>query len=367
MTITATAGEFSDTAAFEVTNEHGTLSTDPLTVQEAIAKGNALEAGAKTAKQYYVKGTVYQIDDNSLSKSYNNATFWLYAGEGVKGFEGYRLKPLASVPQADYANFAVGCEVMIVCQITNYVKDGVSTIENSGGNIVSITANSADPTAIDLDSDTLELGVGGTSTLKASLVPAYATGELVWSSSDETIATVDQTGKVTAVAVGDAVITAKFSDEVKATCAVSVKGDVVVENTQSLDLSTDHTTSQTADSVVWTFDNVATMNVARGKKTDGTDGTAANNYLGGLNNRTSSRFYQFSTLTITPATDVTLMRIEFTATTESYASAFANSTFTNATAAASGTKVTVTITDGTQPIVVNIGGTCGFTLVTFVY
>lgn len=100
----------------------------------------------------------------------------------------------------------------------------------------------------------------------------------------------------------------------------------------------------------------------------GTAGTAPNNYLGGdANNRTSSRFYQNSILTITPEANVTITSVVFTATSTNYATALKGSTWTNATASANNTTVTVTPTDGTTAISAKIGGTCGFTGVTVNY
>ena len=100
----------------------------------------------------------------------------------------------------------------------------------------------------------------------------------------------------------------------------------------------------------------------------GTAGTAPNNYLGGdANNRTSSRFYQNSILTITPEANVTIISVVFTATSTNYATALKGSTWTNATASANNTTVTVTPTDGTTAISAKIGGTCGFTGVTVNY
>ena len=58
-------------------------------------------------------------------------------------------------------------------------------------------------------------------TLVATLTPAEATTEVVWSSSDEAVATVTN-GVVTMVGVGSATITAQAGEGVKATCAVEV-------------------------------------------------------------------------------------------------------------------------------------------------
>ena len=264
-TITATAGPVHADYVLTVTVEHGSVVTDPLTVEQALAMGAELEGGAKTERQYYIKGTVYQIDDNSLSKSFNNATFWLYAGEGVKGFEGYRMKPLASVPSEDYDKFVVGCEVVIVCNIKNYVKNDVSTIENDGGNIISIASKTTAPTSIALDKNELELEEGGVATLKASFTPSFASATVIWTSSDDSVATVDQTGKVTAVAAGTAKISA-FIDadgdgaldegELKAECSLTVTAASGGEQQTSGTLFTANLTSEmSVDKAGYTITN----------------------------------------------------------------------------------------------------------------
>lgn len=70
---------------------------------------------------------------------------------------------------------------------------------------------------------TLELRVGETSTLTASVLPKDASDKtLTWSSSDENVATVDENGKVTAVKAGNAVITATASNNVSASCELTV-------------------------------------------------------------------------------------------------------------------------------------------------
>lgn len=71
--------------------------------------------------------------------------------------------------------------------------------------------------------ETATLPVGKSETLAATVLPADATYKKVtWSSSDESIATVDANGLVKAVAVGTAIITAYGSSGVSASCTVSV-------------------------------------------------------------------------------------------------------------------------------------------------
>ncbi len=82
-------------------------------------------------------------------------------------------------------------------------------------------------TSITLDKTSLVLNEGESSTVSASSVqPDNANDKsVVWSSSDEEIATVDQTGKITAVSKGTATIkgTANDGSGKYATCSVTVK------------------------------------------------------------------------------------------------------------------------------------------------
>ena len=72
------------------------------------------------------------------------------------------------------------------------------------------------------------LTVGGCLTLSVETAPIYATDHTVtWSSSDASVATVDATGRVEAIAVGEAIITATANDGsgLTATCRVTVTED----------------------------------------------------------------------------------------------------------------------------------------------
>ena len=134
-----------------------------------------------------------------------------------------------------------------------------------------------------------------------------------------------------------------------------------------LDLSTATYASASEEEVVWKAD-AFTMVAEKAGAT-----TKANNYLGGSVNSdngktiTSSRFYAHSNLTITPAAGYEIETIAFECTTDNYATNLANSSWPNATAAKSGTTVTITAIDGTKAVSAAIGGTTGATSMTVVY
>ena len=78
--------------------------------------------------------------------------------------------------------------------------------------------------SVSLDKTELSLEVGATETLTATVLPDNATKkDVIWTSSDPAVATVDEEGKVTAVAEGTATITAISDGLYTATCTVTVK------------------------------------------------------------------------------------------------------------------------------------------------
>lgn len=216
----------------------------------------------------------------------------------------------------------------------------------------------------------------------ATSVTIKVTGNVAWTAEPSEGVTLDKTS-----GEGNATITASFA----ANTATTPKNHSVVVRTDNTEVENDeweitftqaaydnsnlqftwdlttasYNTPTSETEVIWSAD-AATMKAEKDKAT-----TPANNYLGGdENKRTSSRFYSGSKLTITPATGITILFVEFTATSEGYATALANSTWTNAAAAVDETNkklVTVTPTDGTLAMVAAIGGTCGFTGVTVHY
>ena len=94
----------------------------------------------------------------------------------------------------------------------------------STNKVATITFGTVPCTAIALDESTLNMAIGGTETLTATLTPSNTTDTLSWESSDDTVASVVD-GVVTAVALGAAVITATCGQQT-ATCAVAIVGNM---------------------------------------------------------------------------------------------------------------------------------------------
>jgi uncharacterized protein YjdB len=113
------------------------------------------------------------------------------------------------------------------------IKEGTAVIIAKAGDKIAtcaviVTTNTVAVTGITLDKTTLTLQEGGYLTLIATVTPNNATDKSVtWTSSYAAVATVDNTGKVTAIIEGTATITAQAGDKT-ATCIVTVTAEGVL-------------------------------------------------------------------------------------------------------------------------------------------
>jgi uncharacterized protein YjdB len=125
--------------------------------------------------------------------------------------------------------------------IVTALKDGETTITATAANGVKgtleISVKTVQPTSMSLNVSTLDLAVGGTSVLSTVFVPANTTERNVtWSSSEESVAKVDNNGTVTATGEGKATITATSENGLTATCTVNVKAKTN-DNTNGVTIS----------------------------------------------------------------------------------------------------------------------------------
>ena len=140
-------------------------------------------------------------------------------------------------------------------------------------------------TGVTLDQTELTLTAGKTASLKATVQPENTTDTIVWSSSKEEVATVEN-GIVTAKAAGETVITATCGT-VKAECAVTVTPPVMASavtlDKTELNLYTGDTAALTAaiqpedttdPTIAWTTTDAEVASVQNGVVTAGKTGTA---------------------------------------------------------------------------------------------
>ncbi len=169
-------------------------------------------------------------------------------------------------------------------------SDGKVTAVSVGEAKITVTTNSGEitatcivkvvsgvaeviPTAVTLNTNSLDMNVDDTYQLKAIVEPNGATDKTVtWSSDNEDVATVDTEGIITALSAGEATITVTTnSGGETATCVIKVVSDVVVVtptavtlDTNSLDMNVDDTYQlkatiepygATDKTVTWSSDN----------------------------------------------------------------------------------------------------------------
>ena len=116
--------------------------------------------------------------------------------------------------------------------VVTAVKAGTATIRATatdgtnkyGSCTVTVIAPTVSVTGVSLDKTAMEIGVGGTGTLTATVTPSNATNKAVsWSSSNPSVATVNSSGVVTGVNAGTTTIKVTTSDGgYIATCQVTV-------------------------------------------------------------------------------------------------------------------------------------------------
>ena len=167
-------------------------------------------------------------------------------------------------------------------------------------------------TKITLDKDTLSMKVGDEATLTATVEPAEAAKDIVWTVNKEGIVTVDG-GKVKAVAAGTAIVSAQNkSGTVYASCTIVVEEvvnsvklnkntlELTVGETETLTVTVDPTTA--ADKLVWKCDSVGIVKVDGGKVTALSAGTATIT----VSDPTGAKSDSYTVTVYATATEITL-------------------------------------------------------------
>ncbi len=181
-----------------------------------------------------VRGVGYTLEsgdteDHLLSVGYDSGVQMIAGAysdeESYRHIHGLRLT--YSVPAGEAGSFTLGLEDLWLGTINGVmVVNGVditASIEIKGADAGDPDPVGPEPevTDITLDRESVTLKIGETAKLTTTVLPENAPDVAVtWSSSDETVATVED-GVVTAAAEGEATITASVG-ELSANCAVTV-------------------------------------------------------------------------------------------------------------------------------------------------
>lgn len=155
------------------------------------------------------------VDWTELSKMVNGFGSTVYAGTAdiVLAELRYKVDDNAAVGSV----LKISLDEIEVCdETTELVESAVIPAT------ITVAAAPKPATGITLNKDALTLTAGNSDTsLTANVTPSDSTDTVAWSTNKPAVATVDATGKVTAVAPGEAIITAKAGTKT-ATCTVTV-------------------------------------------------------------------------------------------------------------------------------------------------
>ncbi len=148
------------------------------------------------------------------------------------------------------------------------------TVQTSNGKKASCTVKVTAPAAksIKLNASDATVGIGKTLALSYSLNPSDSGDKVAWSSSNEQVAAVNSSGKVTGKSAGSTVIRAQISSKLYATCKITVPAPVsaisltdapcYVTVGQSVSLSAKLTPSNAVENITWSSNNQSVVSVS---------------------------------------------------------------------------------------------------------
>ena len=158
---------------------------------------------------YAPDGTSFTLNEDGTTNFPNAATFKFRPYQGTLMLFNASGRPLKTLVLNEV-------ETSYLLAI-DYATGGYTYYINSGSLATGITLSQ---TSLSINSD-------NTAQLSAFLSPEGAVGNVTWTSSNESVATVDANGVVTAIEGGNCTITATVGGSgVKATCIVTVVGEV---------------------------------------------------------------------------------------------------------------------------------------------
>lgn len=201
---------FGESGTFYVTVTYSTLLPQTISIQVSLPPATVTNVVASMTNTSYTTADVVVLNNN-LSAAITSVDYY----------------STSSTTNVSYSDFAAN-GLTVTLMDPNGVAKSISTAFGTSGtwtlrvthtatgltSDVSLTVSAISVTNITVNNNTaVEVFVGKTVTLTVDVTPSNATDTSVtWSSSDESVATVTQSGVVTGVSVGSATITATAND-----------------------------------------------------------------------------------------------------------------------------------------------------------
>ena len=250
-----------------------------------------------TSKLEVISVKTEEVYNNAEAKSSDDMCIKMYSNETDANKNGYITVTIGATGLIEFNSGKVvtiefkAKENVAGTQLLSLDSEVIDAVDSNGKD-VQVQAQSGllkivvPVTEVKLDKTQLNLNVDDTEILTPTILPENTTEDktITWTSSDSSIAKVEN-GKVTAVAPGEATITAKVGDKT-ATCKVTVKAplkDISLDKTTTSILkgktdtiSVTYNPANTTDSknVTWTSSDNSVAKVENGKITAVKEGTA---------------------------------------------------------------------------------------------
>jgi uncharacterized protein YjdB len=174
---------------------------------------SVLDPNFKLIKEGIGKGSISAGEGATVFKSNTEEKWYMFIDEfGGRGYVPFETTDLNSGEWRVSANYSLPSRPRhgTVIPVTKAEHDALMTTVPA---IKVPTSPGPKVTSVSLDHESLELEEGSTAQLAATVTPKDAvTKQVVWSSNNAEVATVDETGKVTAVSEGKAKITVATVD-----------------------------------------------------------------------------------------------------------------------------------------------------------
>ena len=220
-----TQKKFTVTVKATVSFAHAGTEADPFTVADAIMK--AKQTGTTpTTEKYYIKGIVKSVNTSGLAQYGNINIDMIDEGKENDVFLAFQVYYQGDkFTEETAALVTVGSTVVVCGSIQNYNDKTPETTNKGSASVISVSAGAPVAATGVKANASLEVKVGKTASITATVEPSNATDKaLTYTSKDQAIATVSDKGVVTGVAVGDTTITVALASNsaIKAEVAIHV-------------------------------------------------------------------------------------------------------------------------------------------------